>query len=256
MMVCSDATPEPAAAQATQRTSAADPFIGRWRLDPSRSRSGDEMKVASDGGKRYTFDLGGGPETIVADGTDQPGVFGTTLSVSAEKPNVWKVVRKMGDRIMLVAEWVLSADGATLTDHFSSYQADGSIRKTDYLFKRTAGNASFAGTWEDTTPPSPLELEIEAFESDGLSFINLTQKTTKSLKFDGKRYPITGVNMPASFASSGRRVNERAIQLFESIGDKPYDTQQAELSADSKTLTMTVQPQNASKPRILIFDRE
>jgi hypothetical protein len=34
------------------------------------------------------------------------------------------------------------------------------------------------------------------------------------------------------------------------------DTRQIELSADLKTLTMTVRPVRQSKPNILVFDRE
>jgi hypothetical protein len=57
-----------------------DPFVGKWKLNPSKCRFPDEMKVKAAGANRYAFDFGGSnPETIVADGTDQPGVSGTTL---------------------------------------------------------------------------------------------------------------------------------------------------------------------------------
>jgi hypothetical protein len=52
---------------------AGSPFIGEWKLDPSKTRMPDEMKVRSYGGSKYAFDFGGGAETIVVDGSDQPG---------------------------------------------------------------------------------------------------------------------------------------------------------------------------------------
>ena len=52
------------------------------------------MKVQSLGGRQYTFDFGGGPETIVADGTDQSGLEGTLLSAKQEAPDTWIVLRK------------------------------------------------------------------------------------------------------------------------------------------------------------------
>jgi len=72
-----------------------DPLVGKWKLNPSKSRFPDEMKVEAAGANKYAFDFGGGtPETIVADGTDQRGGFGTTLAVTVEGPDTWKVVRK------------------------------------------------------------------------------------------------------------------------------------------------------------------
>jgi hypothetical protein len=52
-------------------SAAENPFIGGWKLNSSMSRMPDEMKVESKGGNTYSFDFGGGAETIVADGTDQ-----------------------------------------------------------------------------------------------------------------------------------------------------------------------------------------
>jgi hypothetical protein len=52
-----------------------DPMVGDWKLNPQKSKLIDEMKVTSLVGNKYSFDFGGGsPETIVVDGTDQPGI--------------------------------------------------------------------------------------------------------------------------------------------------------------------------------------
>lgn len=65
---------------------ATDPFVGDWKLNASRSKLTDVMKVESLGTSKYAFDfIGDGKgEAIVVDGTDQPGIFGTTLSVTVE----------------------------------------------------------------------------------------------------------------------------------------------------------------------------
>lgn len=79
-----------------------DPFVGKWKFNPSKSKLTEEMKVESAGGNKYAFDFGGGiPETIVTDGTDQPGYRGTTLSVSVLGQDSWKVVRKKDGRLLL-----------------------------------------------------------------------------------------------------------------------------------------------------------
>ena len=64
-----------------------DPFVGKWKLNPSRSKLTDQMKIEVAGANKYALDLGGGAiQTIVADGTYQPGLDGTTLSVTVEGP--------------------------------------------------------------------------------------------------------------------------------------------------------------------------
>jgi hypothetical protein len=52
----------PAVCLATGMAWAAEsPFIGEWKLDPSKSGMPDEMKVQSKGGNKYAFDFGGAP---------------------------------------------------------------------------------------------------------------------------------------------------------------------------------------------------
>src|SRR6476646_2253223 len=83
-----------------------DPFVGKWKVNPSKSKLTDEMKVEAAGGNKYTFTFGPGQvDTVVADGSDQPALGGTTLSITAKGPNSWEVVRKMKGRVLLRAEW-------------------------------------------------------------------------------------------------------------------------------------------------------
>src|SRR5271163_1309026 len=96
-------------------------FVGKWKLNPEKSTMHDQMKVNSAGTNRYAFDFGGGPEFIVANGTDQPGLDGTTLAVAAEAPRVWRVVRKKNGRMQISAIWTLSPDGNSLRDDFTGY---------------------------------------------------------------------------------------------------------------------------------------
>lgn len=131
---------------------ATDPFVGDWKLNSSKSKLVDHMKVEGLGGNKYAFDLGGGPETIVADGTDQAAAFGTMLSVSVEGADSWKVVRKKDGHALLTGNWKLSQDGNTLTDNYTEFRSDGSQSTTNYRFERTAGGPGCAGTWESTMP--------------------------------------------------------------------------------------------------------
>jgi len=236
-----------------------DPFVGKWRLNASKSRFPDEMKVTVAGTNKYAFDFGSGePETIVADGTDQPGHQGTTLAVIVEAPDTWKIVRKQDGRTLLTGTWQLSKDGTMLSDAYRQNQPDGSTLSMDYVYKRTTAGSGFVATWESVSEKmnSVFELQIRPSEGDGLTFITPSQHDTHDIRFDGKDYPDTSPDVPAGFASSGRRVNQRALEVTDKIKDKVVETQQIELSPDLKSLTMTVHPAGQSKPNTLVFDRE
>src|SRR5579859_1878123 len=76
-----------------------NPFVGKWKVNPSKSKLNDEMKVEVAGANRYAFTFAPGfVDTVVADGTDQPALQGSTLSVTVKGPNSWVVVRKMKGR--------------------------------------------------------------------------------------------------------------------------------------------------------------
>ena len=233
-----------------------DPLVGKWKLNPSQSRFIDQMKVESLGGNKYTFNFeGGGPETVVADGTESAGVLGTILSVKITGPRTLTVVRKKDGRKMLSADWTLSADGRKLHDSFTQFQTDGSPSTSELDYDRTAGTSGFAGTWENTTQQMPaLELQVSPFDRDGLSFAIPPGGPAKSLRFDGQDYPNPGV--APGFTCSGERVNERSLKLTNKRDGKLVDTREVELSHDEKTLTMTVHPVGQDKPHVLVFERE
>lgn len=57
-------------------------------------------------------------------------------------------------------------------------------------------------------------------------------------------------------ASSGRRVDERTLEITDKMNGEIMTTRQIKVSADLKTLMMTVHQTGRSKPNIFVFDRE
>jgi hypothetical protein len=244
---------------ATMALAAQSPFIGEWKLDSSRSRTPDEMKVQHKEGNTYLFDFGGGAETIVADGTDQKGLQGTLLSVEEESADTWIVKRKMGERLLLRATWKLSADGKTLTDYYREFESDGTTMSLDYVYERTGGTGSgFAADWQSIkeTNNATILMQVKAFQGDGLSFISPAEHMTRNVKFDGKDYPIEGSNTGRGATSSVRRVNDHNLVMTEKADGKVMDTQEIVLSGDGKTLTITVRFAGREKPNVLVFARQ
>lgn len=240
-------------------------FIGKWKLDPAQSRLTDQMKVGSAGPNTYTLNFSGDDiETIVADGTDQPGLYGSTFSITVQDDRHWKAVRKTNGRITIVGLWELSADGKTLTDNFTGYRENGTTSNLHYIYQRIAGPASdsktsgFVGTWESTTEDfnSTQELEVKAFEEDGLSFVNAGGQLIQNLHFDGKDYPGSGPSAPKGYVSSGHRISDHAVDRIDKINGKTLYNQQIEVSPDGKTLKVTVHIPGREKPDWMVFYRE
>jgi hypothetical protein len=236
-----------------------DPFVGEWKLNGAKSKLIDVMKVESVAGNKYAFDFGAGSaETIAADGTDQPGLAGTTLSVTIEGADSWKVVRKKDGHILLTGIWKLSKDGNTLNDDYTEFARDGSASSNvKYAYQRTAGTAGFAGTWEASTDAANMAivLKVQAYEGDGLSFIN-SSGVTRNVKLDGKEYPNAGANVRAGSVSTARRVNEGTLEMTDKFNGKVTNTRELQLSADRKTLTMTVHVPGRREADIFVFERQ
>lgn len=249
-----------------------DPFVGKWKVNPAKSTLIDEMKVEGVGGNKYVFTFDPDAiDTVVVDGTDQPAVSGTTLSVTVKGPNSWEVVRKMKGRVLLRAEWTLSEDCKTLRDNFTQYLPDGitlfsqplpngSTLLLPYVYERTAGNSGFAGTWdsESATASPRIELQVQRDESGGLSFKRSDEDTVQKFRLDGKDYPeLDAKGADKGTAFSGRRVNERSIEITYKSKGKTSGTKQVEVSEDLKTLTMTERLVGQNRPRtVLVFDRQ
>lgn len=229
-------------------------FFGDWKFNASKSRLVDEMKVRGLGADRYTFDFGGGAETIAVNGVDQPAAFGTTLSVMAERSGSWKVVRKRNGRKMLSAIWTLSRDGKILRDAFTSFPPDGPPSTTNLLFTRTAAGTGFEGIWDGMSKTTNLAfvLQVRPYKGDGISFVNPSQKQTRNMKFDDRDYPTEG---SPGMTSSMRRIDAHVLEMTDKLNGSILDTRRVEVSADRKTLTETVYKTGQKLPSILVLER-
>jgi hypothetical protein len=76
------------------------------------------------------------------------------------------------------------------------------------------------------------------------------------VKFDGKEYPNEGRNADRCASSSIRRVDERTLVITDKADGKVTNTEDIELSADLKTLTITVHIAGRDKPNVRVFERK
>jgi hypothetical protein len=216
------------------------------------------MSIQIAGKNMYTLKFTGSEqtETVTADGTEQPGLYGTTVSVTVEKSGTWKIVRKNKGQMVLSAVWNLSSDGKTLSDAFTSYQPDGPTSLITMKYRRASGGTGIPGTWESTEVKlgAVYELEIRPFDGDGLSFITPSSPAPKNMKFDGKEYRnLAGAGVTT--ASAGRRKGPLGLEITDRVEGKILDTRRMTLSPDRKTLTTVVHVTGQRLPNVLVFDR-
>ena len=237
-----------------------DPFVGDWKLDPARSRFIDLMTVRGLGGGTYVFELeGGAAETIAIDGTDQPGMPGTTLAVMEDDATHWRVVRKQDGHVLVTASWTLSDDRDHLTDDFTQLAPDGQVTlHVVYDYARTAAGPGFEGTWEapvamDKLPPATLE--VRPYAAGGLSFIRPSLAITKNLELDGADHPVADQGARAGATRSARRVGAHAVEVVDKSKGEIRKTEQFEVSADLHTLTQTARPAGQRGANVLVFER-
>lgn len=225
-----------------------DPFVGQWKL----IKGTDQMKVTKVGTNKFAFDFGGGAETIVLDGTQQPASAGTTLSVAADGPN-WKIVRKKGSRRLIAATWTLSKNGNSLNDDFTAFNQNGSPSNAKYVYERRATGSGFTGMWVGMITPlgSDVMLQVRPYENNGLSFTIPSRWIIKA-KFDGKDRPNAG----GGSALAARRLNAHAVEITRKSKGKITQTRRFDLSPDLKTLTMTAITAGANEPFIYVFERQ
>jgi hypothetical protein len=193
------------------------------------------------------------------------------VSITVKGPKSWEIVRKMNGRTLLTAHWTLSEDGKALNDAFTQYLPDGmtlfsqplpngSTLFLPYSYERTAGNSGFLGTWDSESAKvrAGMELQIQPYEGDGLSFKRSDEQTATMIRLDGNDHADLDPNGGGKGAAySGRRVNEHSLEITEKSKGKITGTRQIELSSDLKTLTVTMRLVGQSRPQsVLVYNRE
>lgn len=215
-----------------------DPFIGQWKL----TKFTDRMTVAKAGANMYVFNFeGGGPEKIVVDGTFQPGIGGTLLSVAPVGSN-WKVIRTRDGQKLLIATWTLSKDGSTLTDDFTSFDKNGAPSNIKGVFQRGTAGTGFTGTWVSQSEAinSVTILEISPYKSDGLTLFVPSESLRANLIVDGKKV---------------RRIDARTMEVTRTSNGAITQTEEYTVSSDLKTLKHIVHVVGESRPLVSVFER-
>jgi hypothetical protein len=236
-----------------------NPFVGTWKLDPSKSDlTGETVKFESAGSEKVQYSSGGQSYTFTTDGKQHAGLFGRVVSVKEVDPHTWERTTTFKGKVLSHSTLMLSTDGKTLTQIAKGTNPDGGAFESTTVFKRVGEGSGMLGTWKskEEKESSPFVLEFADNGSDGLMF-NLPQIKGKCpVKFDGKDYPATGPTVPAGLTLAVTKTGHKSIEMTEKIKGKPIFKATYTVSDDGKTLTEIGSPVAVNEPTKAVYDRQ
>ena len=245
----------------TSGFAATDPFIGTWVYNIQKSPKPTIKYAIKDlGGGRYSLTGSTGVTVEVkADGVPIKTPAGATVSFRKLDDHDWEMVRDDGEK--MVRAYTISPDDKTLTLHDVIKNNPGENYETTAKYARLAPGRGIFGEWqsvalEEKALGGELKLIVGLFETDGLSFNLPAHKHLSAMKFDGKIYANSGAGDTKGHSSSGKRVNDRVLEIDNQADGKPEESEELKVSDDGKTLTILSRPANSSAVFTTVWDRQ
>jgi len=236
-----------------------DPFLGKWKLNNSKSDfTGETFKLEDAGNGRIRYSGGGQSYWFTTDGVEHPGLFDRMVTVRQPDSKTHHVEYRIKGRLVSTCIARLADGDRTLTRKCKYTRPDGSTGEETIVDQRVGDGSGFLGTWktkkdEDT---SDEHFDIAANGADGWVMTSSEFKATCALKLDGKDYPASGPNVPPGLALSAMRSGDRTVQLTEKIKGKATYTMTYALSDDGRTLTITGWVPGVNEKTKSVYDKQ
>jgi hypothetical protein len=244
---------------ATGLSAATDPFVGKWKWSSEKSPQPTiAFSVKDAGDNRYAVAFNGNdPITLTADGASVESPNGGSTSLKNIDEHTWEMVRILGGKY--VRGLTISSDEKTLIINQTAHLLNGTTANATTIYKRMGGDKGLVGEWQSVsfkTDNVPVEMIIEPFKKNGLTFYTPYDKWQVSMNFDGKKYSEQGPDVPKGTTSSGKRIDARTIQYASETNGKLDNSGEYKLSEDGRTLTITSKAVKESKPFTNVYDRQ
>jgi hypothetical protein len=174
---------------------------------------------------------------VRADGQDQitPGQSYDTISVAVIDDRTVREIEKKNGRIVSDETFVVSNDGETVTDQFAGWKA--SWRR---LTKGPPGSHALSGSWQPLKMDSTSDKDLLiTYKIEG-NTITMSRPTGQSYRapLDGTDAPFRGD--PFVIAVSVKRIDASTIEETYKLDRKAASLARVSVSADGKSMTITV----------------
>ena len=211
-------------------------FDGRWKIDIS-SQMPKRRNVWLIRDRTYECESCTPVIKVKADGNDQAvaGQPFDTISVKVVDANVVEEVEKKKGKVVSKEKFTVSPDGNTVTDEFADFKITAFM-----VAKGPAGSHVMSGSWQNS--------KMEALSDSGLlltlkvegDWLHMLEPNGQSYtaKLDGTDAPYDGSSETTSV--SVRRIGEDTIEETDKRGGKVASIARMTLSADGKTMAISV----------------
>jgi hypothetical protein len=237
-----------------------NPFIGQWKLNPSKSDfSGETEKYEDAGGGKIRLTSGALSFTFTTDGKEHAGMFaGDLVSVKQIDPKTWEETIHRKGKVLETITSTLSDDGNTLTEVVKGTRPDGSSFENTTTNTRVGSGSGLLGTWKSKgeQQSSPATIEFAANGADGIAFILPNSKARAELKFDGKDYPAKGPTVPSGLTLAVTKTGDRSFDLIQKVKGKPIFKATYTVSDDGKTITRTGGSVGTNAQTKAVYDKQ
>ena len=182
------------------------------------------------------------PIRVKADGQDQmtPGQSYDTISITIIDERTVREIEKKDGRMVSDETFVVSNDGETVTDQFAGWKA--SLRR---LAKGPPGSHAISGSWQ------PVKMESTS-DKNLLITYKIEGNTVIMTRPIGQSYraPLDGTDGsyqgdPNVVAVSVKRIDANTIEETYKLNGKAPSVSRVSVSADGKSMTITVKDNEA-----------
>jgi hypothetical protein len=244
---------------ATSTALAENPWVGKWKLDPSQSKlTGDTIHFAAGTGGEMSYTAEGHTSKFKLDGQPYKTWSGAEAIWKKIDNNTFESHLTRNGTDLGVDTWTISSDGKSLKVESKGTRPDGSSfdRTADYT--RVAGKSGLDGSWKNTKADVDEDrtLDMAADGDQGMKWTIPQMKAAVSLKMDGKDYPAEGPTVPKGLTLAVTPVSSNSFKLMEKMNGMPLWHGTYTLSADGKKMTVVGSPAKTNEPTTEVYLRQ
>jgi hypothetical protein len=244
---------------ATSTALAENPWVGKWKLDPSQSKlTGDTIHFASGAGGEMTYTSEGHASKFKLDGQPYKSWTGAEETWKKVDDNTFEshVTRDSTD--LGTNTWTIGSDGKSLKVESKGKHPDGSSFDDTAEYVRVAGKSGLDGSWKSTKADvnEDRSMEMAADGDKGMLWTIPNEKATVSLKIDGKDYTAQGPTVPKDLTLALTPVSSHSFKMMEKLNGAPIWHGTYTLSADGKKMTVVGSPAKTNEPTTEVYLRQ
>jgi hypothetical protein len=233
-----------------------NPWVGKWKLDPSQSKlTGDTIHFVSGAGGEMSYTEEGHTTKVKLDGNPATTWSGAEVSWKKVDDNSYESHATRSGVDLGTSTWTISPDGKSMKVESKGKNPDGSNFDDTADYTRVAGKSGLTGSWKSTKAKMNEDrtFEMAADGDHGMTWTIPEMKAAVSLKMDSKDYPAEGPTVPKGITLALTPVSSTSFKMMEKMNGMPLWHGTYTLSDDGKKMTVVGSPAKANEPTTEVY---